>query len=447
MKPIPIGEIRIPANRQRKEFSLPKLKELQQSIEEFSCFHPIVIRHLPLTLEENGGKRGGAWELVAGERRLRVFKMMFEEKTQIKCDNQILPLGMAPCTELMYLDPIERQEAELDENLKRVDLTWQEKTAAQNALMALRRGQDPTTTVTSVAKEISSSTEEPVETVRKVLARAEFIVKHINDVPAALEARDEKEAHKIILRHMEAEFRAALVAQTEQSTAHRLIEGDCISVMSTLELGSYDVVIADPPYGMDADSFGSAGPVHSYDDSPEEATRMAAQIIMHASVLCKPEAHLYIFCDPGFFAQLLSIAASCDWSIWRTPLVWDKGGSHGHNPVPTQAIRRTYEFIFYAYRGDRPGNFMISDVIRDIPQVTGEGHAAAKPGDLYKRLLARSVKPGDRVLDPVCGTGPIFEAANALRCVATGIDKNPDFIKLARPRMFKDATLVEAEGL
>lgn len=447
MRAFPVGAIRVPENRQRKEFSPSKLKELKESIQSFGLFHPIVVRHVPLTIEENGGKRGGATELVAGERRLRAMKELISEGYQIGCDGELLEEGMVPCTMIMDLDPIERKEAELDENLKRADLTPVERVKALNEIMQLRRGQESTITVKAVAEEISKSTEEPVETVRKEIARAEFIAKHLHEVPEALQARDEKEMHKIILKHVEAEFRAALHAQTPQSTAHTLIEGDCISVMSTLEMGSFDVIIADPPYGMGADSFGDAGPVHEYKDTPEEGLRITSQIIHHATILCKPAAHLYIFCDPDGFAPLLSLAAACDWSVWRTPLIWDKGGAHGHNPVPQQAIRRTYEFVFYAYRGDKPGNFMISDVIRDIPMITGEAHAAAKPAELYKRLLSRSVKPGDRVLDPVCGTGPVFEAANSLRVIATGIDKNPSFIKLARPRMFKDASLAEAEAL
>ena len=50
------------------------------------------------------------------------------------------------------------------------------------------------------------------------------------------------------------------------------------------------------------------------------------------------------------------------------------------------------------------------------------GHHAQKPVALYDNLLRRSARAGDYILDPFCGTGPVFPAAHALRCRATGIE-------------------------
>jgi len=41
---------------------------------------------------------------------------------------------------------------------------------------------------------------------------------------------------------------------------------------------------------------------------------------------------------------------------------------------------------------------------------------------LYENLIARSCYAGNRVLDPCCGTGPVFAAADKMRCIATGIE-------------------------
>ena len=50
---------------------------------------------------------------------------------------------------------------------------------------------------------------------------------------------------------------------------------------------------------------------------------------------------------------------------------------------------------------------------------------AQKPIALYQDLLSRSYRPGDKVLDPFCGSGPIFPAAHSLKCEATGIEIEP----------------------
>ena len=45
-------------------------------------------------------------------------------------DGQVVPLGYVPCTTLGELDTLQAWEAELEENIRRVDLTWQEQAAA-----------------------------------------------------------------------------------------------------------------------------------------------------------------------------------------------------------------------------------------------------------------------------------------------------------------------------
>jgi len=61
-------------------------------------------------------------------------------------------------------------------------------------------------------------------------------------------------------------------------------------------------------------------------------------------------------------------------------------------------------------------------------------HAAEKPVDLYEDLLLRSAKPGNRVLDPCCGAGPIFPAANRLSLYATGIELDPNLGNISLSR-------------
>jgi len=62
------------------------------------------------------------------------------------------------------------------------------------------------------------------------------------------------------------------------------------------------------------------------------------------------------------------------------------------------------------------------------------GHAAQKPVALFKDLLSRSVKPGDRVLDPFGGSGPILPAAHELPCTATLVEIDPASFGIAVKR-------------
>jgi DNA modification methylase len=63
------------------------------------------------------------------------------------------------------------------------------------------------------------------------------------------------------------------------------------------------------------------------------------------------------------------------------------------------------------------------------------GHGAQKPVSLYSDLLKRSTRPGDRVLDPFCGTGTIFPAAHPLKVAATGIELEPAYYGIGVKRI------------
>ena len=61
--------------------------------------------------------------------------------------------------------------------------------------------------------------------------------------------------------------------------------------------------------------------------------------------------------------------------------------------------------------------------------------------------LRRSINPGDAVLDPFCGTGPIFPAAHELKCKATGIEIDAASYAIAYKRLEGLKTEPELEGL
>lgn len=427
---IKLDQITVPEGRQRKDFNEDKLQDLLSSIREKGLLHPIVVRPLP----------DGTFELAAGERRLRCLRALTAAGIGYSCDGVAVEPGIVACTRTTEMDKIALKELEFDENVKRQALTWQEECAALNEIMELRKAQDPTTTRASVARELSAATGQPVGGVKANLAQAEFVAKHLEE-PKVAAARTLREAYSVASRLQQAKFEHALREKIGQSTEHECYNDDLLKFLPTLQVPCFDCIIADPPYGVGADEFGTAGPSHEYEDTEKRGLELAACIIREGVRLTKPQAHLYLFCDIDLFHRLRDLAARAGWTPFRTPLIWDKGGASGHNPIPAQAIRRSYECILFASKGDRPALRLISDVIRDFPPVRNAVHAAEKPADLYAHLLARSCKPGDKVLDPCCGVGPIFEAANFLKLRATGIELDKQYWSIADGRRFPKTVL------
>lgn len=432
MKLIPIDSITI-GDRQRKEFAPKALEELKLSIASNGLLH------CPVLTE--------AGELVAGERRLRAMTMLHQEGTPFRYDGQEVPVDQIPFTLLADADDATIAEAEFAENIYRVDLTWQERVEALNKLVTLRQKEAPATKIIDVAREIHQANPEvAVETSRKELARSQILAKHMDD-PKVKRARSAEEAYKIVLDSAESKFKAqAIKAANVSQSDHRIIHGDALVELKKLPNGIADAIISDPPYGMKADKMGK-GEYHMYDDSPEAALSVCKEIISQGFRLTKPKAIMFLFCDLDHFVTLKTFAAQQAWTVWRTPIIWRKG-TDGHSPWGRAGFVRTYEAILFAVKGQKellfPGGPDVLDFKR--PGRAERVHAAEKPVDLLRRLIKLSVLPGQTVLDPTAGSGPIIEAAMWEKVKVVAIEKDEGAYNECLGRLTKELGTDESES-
>jgi site-specific DNA-methyltransferase (adenine-specific) len=58
-------------------------------------------------------------------------------------------------------------------------------------------------------------------------------------------------------------------------------------------------------------------------------------------------------------------------------------------------------------------------------------HAAEKPVELLSALIQCASLPGERILDPCCGSGSTLVAAKSLNRTGVGIEKDPDYYNTA----------------
>lgn len=426
---IDVKDLVIPPDRQRKEFSDEALVELSDSIGRNGLLHPIVIR------QDNG-----ATTLVAGERRLRAIDILWASGQSFNCGTQEIPEGLVPCVYLGELDPIQAFECELDENIRRTDLTWQERAQALSQRYELRRLQAdrdgrPAPSPASLADEIHGRSDGSYQAV----IRDNLIAsRHLSD-PDVAKAGTLKEARKIIARKEELARSAQLgisVGRTFHAGLHQLHNADCIEWMASCT-DKFDVILTDPPYGMEAQDFGDSGGKtpggHFYDDSFASWDTLMSAFVEAIYRVTKEQAHAYIFCDIDNFARLKSRMADPGWKVFRTPLIWvNPTGMRA--PWPDMGPQRKFQTILYAVKGSKPVTRLYPDVLT-YPSDKNLNHHAQKPVALYHDLLNRSVRAGDRVLDPFCGSGPVFPACHAVKCIATGIERDASAYGIAVARL------------
>ena len=427
MEYLPLDQIKIGESRQRREFSQKALDELAESIHARGLMHPIVLRDDGRTL-------------VAGERRLRAIRQLHSEGTDFLCGGVLCPNGQVPFTRLGDLSPLEIAEAEFEENSVRLDLTWQERNDTLARLHNLRMAQAEATgqkhTIADSARGVLEALgiDENLVTLssqKQIVAKALRLAEHFND-PEVLAAKSEKEALKIIDRKARAQHRERLLAEFGAiDSLHTFHHGDAFQILPTLA-PPFDLLITDPPYGIGADEFGDqAGNRHAYADDLESSLRCYALAFTHAHRLgCRA---IFAFCDIRIHPSILEVAKSTllGWRVWDTPLIWSKTG--GMLPVPDRGPRRTYEAIFYAYRGNTVWATTGSPDVFNVAAESVE-FGAQKPVELYRDLLSRVALPGDRVLDPFAGTCPLVGSADQLQLVATVVELNKEKLDYASER-------------
>lgn len=432
---ISFEDISVSEDRQRREFLPEAIVALASSITQNGLIHPVVVR-----------RQGAETVLVAGERRIRAMEYIWNFGETVRCGEQFFPERMVPCLYLGEIDPIDAFEIELEENIRRTDLTWQERAQATQRLLSLRQdrakqnGVEPPT-VKEFANEIDG--QKDIDISSRNVRRDVILAQNLSN-PLVSKAKTPDEAMKALRRQEEEKKNvelARVVGSSLTRESHSLLRGDCLHLLSGLPELSFDVILSDPPYGIDAQDFNDSNGLaggggdggHFYDDSYETWKTLMEGLFLHLDRIAKVQSHLYLFCDLDRFHELKGFALLGNWKPFRTPLIWhNPTGSRA--PWPSHGPQRKYQVILYAVRGERPTQALHPDVL-SIPSDPNLGHPAQKPVPLFLDLLRRSVRPGDTVLDPFCGSGPIFPAAHTLKCRATGIEQDANAYGIAVKRL------------
>lgn len=418
-----IDKIIISENRQRKQFPREDNEELKNSICSKGLLHAPVVQNDGITL-------------VAGERRLRAVTELHKEGRSFKYAGQTVSTGFIPTTRLGELSPFELREAELEENIVRLDLSWQERTAAHSELHKLRSEQKEAVgaapqTITDTAREIYGL--ENVGGHVSNVHEAILLQEHMH-IPEIAKAKSQKEAVKVLRKIKEQEHRVKLAEVFDAtSIPHTLLNGSALDLLPTLPSDFFDCILTDPPYGINADGFGDMSSTgHNYTDNTEYAFKCYESLAKEGFRAAKPQAHLYAFCDISMFEAIRWTFEQNGWIVWPRPLIWAK--SNGMLPRPEHGPRNTYECILFANKGDRKTLCVRPDVIL----ISSDGkllHGAQKPVSLYSDLLARTCLPGNTVLDPFGGSGTILPAANQMKCTATYIELHKENYAIAVSRV------------
>lgn len=423
--------------RFRKDYKT-NVDELILSIEEVGLLQPVVVAELgtPILV----GEKSFQYALLAGGRRCAAHHKM-EQINIMSCIYET-DLTWEQIKDDTYL----ARKIELEENLQRLDLTWQERLAltqevdrlyvAEHGGKVARDAKAPGWTQRDTAAALGKS---PATVSRDLhLARA------IEDMPELANAKTQKDAQKRLLKIEEGLILAELtrryiadpdsdrITLDQRKLVESYIVGDFLELGPDLPQEFYHVAEIDPPYAIDLTNVARGiDSVHDKDDyneiSSEEYPAFMQDVLRITYNALQPNAWLIVWFAPHpWWADMLRWIGEAGFSVRGLPGVWYKMSGPGQTMHPEIYMGSNWEPFFYARKGKaalaRPGRSNVFGAMLDPPKT--KTHPTQRPVFLMKEILSTFMHPGNHVLVPFAGSGNTLRAAQLLgaqSCV--GFDK------------------------
>lgn len=222
-----------------------------------------------------------------------------------------------------------------------------------------------------------------------------------------------------------------------------LHEGDCRDFLPL----SADVIITDPPYGVDkhGEMLGQLAPnyhdkgthTRGYADHNKEKFEELLTPVFDGLIQSVPKgASMIAFCGNRTLHQMMTYAENVGWQVLDI-LTFPKKATFAR---ATSTLTPCTELAMWVRK---PGGTRQINPNRNITnffdisrgQKLETEHPTTKAQSWMERLVEVFSEPGETILDPFAGSGSTLVAARTLGRNAVGIEVVPEYAKIARDRL------------
>lgn len=423
---IKISDIKI-SHRQRRDVPEDHIRSLASSIGEYGLLNAI-------TLDRNHN-------LVAGFCRTMAHLLLGRDEIRFEyIDEQ---------------DEVRKKEIELDENLRRKQLEPWEEAQAIAELHGLRQARDPEWTQEMTAQIVGKrkSTVSNAVQIAKAMASDMVLAESIKASDTLVGAIHKvNRAKELKRRRLEIEARLAGHVPTLQA---EILEGDAAQLIKRLPDESVDLVLTNPPFGVDLDFGEGAGSI--YHDEETYVTDLVRGLAPEWYRILRDGSWLVSFFDVRKLTynpyqakvwaktQLSEIHGwtredydnlhrSMGMAHWLEqagfvvnllPMIWAKPNkTTGVIRDPNRHMVVAYEAMLLARKGDavllQQGRQNI--FIHDTPDSDERVHPLQMPTPLCYDLIRMTTPSGATVHDSFAGSGAIGLGALQHRCNFIGFE-------------------------
>lgn len=378
----------------------PKYKEIAESMKVYGQLQPIIV--------------DADYNLIDGNHRLAAAESIGME--QIAC-------VLREETDELFV-----RELELETNIMREDMTWQERAKAIATLEELKRAKNPNISQMQIAQAAGLSSQREVSQAKTITKMIELFpeIGEAKSINQALSWAKQKASQIVRRKEVEDEAqRNEIVA----SVADRVILGDSTEVIKTLPSESVHAFITDPPFGIDYGSRkqGTVGTLNSYDDDEEAYMRLLDMAPEMYRVL-KPDGWVIWFLGISWYERARDAFRAAGFTVDEIPVIWDRREGKTFTTRPDHYFTRSYDIALHMHKGDpQIVRRNLPNIISVPPVATTERELMVeRPVELYAELIRRLTIEGEVVCDLFTGSGSCLAAAAMLKRKYIGVELNPE---------------------
>lgn len=430
-KRIPLSLIKFDRdNRQRAKVEIDP--EMLESIRRRGVLVPIIVEDLG----------DGTFLLIAGERRLTHAKALNHEDIPAR-------LGTS-------LSEEDRKIIELEENVRRLDLPWQDNVRAVAQLHALKSKLEPDWTPAQTGEFLGINSQSYIYRMLKVnefmankpVAEASSFIAAYNIVDRLERRAIDDALNDVSTASIVAITKAAPATTAEPITPiparpllipsdQSILVADFTEFARTYSDTPFNLIHCDFPYGVnmqDSDQ-GNTSAWGGYDDTPEVYFTLLECFATNIDRIMAKSSHMLFWFSMTFYRETLEFFATKAPSLRVDPfpLIWMKSDNKGILPDPKRSCRRIYETALLISRGDR---FLIKSVSNAYAAPTAGNarlHQSEKPEPVLRHFFQMFVDSSTRLLDPTAGSGSALRAAESLGAgFVLGLERDPEHAGVAR---------------
>jgi site-specific DNA-methyltransferase (adenine-specific) len=211
-----------------------------------------------------------------------------------------------------------------------------------------------------------------------------------------------------------------------------IIHADSREYLQSYDGPKFDLLLSDPPYGMDFKS-GWSDKEKIANDKIDDTIELFESILSKSVKHLKDDAHFYLFGSIDYIGELRPIIEK--YLTLKNILIWDR---RVIGMGDLKSYGKSFDVVYFGINkvwrdlnGTRDRDILYYNRCDPAKMI----HPTEKPLDMLEYLIKKSTKENDLILDPFAGGGSTLVAAKNTNRKCTGIEIESKYVDLIKSRL------------